>query len=211
MDRIYMYKKYVCFIVLCNCIFLTVIISLKGIKLNRLALTPAFQVHFIEDFVEEKRTSFLCQAKEASSGQRIVDYQVLEKDMIIELSSRDYQVLQKIVEAEAGCEDEKGKLLVANVVINRVKSDQFPNTVTEVVFQKENGTTQFSPIYDGSYQQVSVSEETKQVVDRALLGEDISKGALYFAARSYADPERMKWFDTHLTLLFSYGGHEFFR
>lgn len=46
---------------------------------------------------------------------------------------------------------------------------------------------------------------------RALDGEDISEGALYFAARDYADSKRMRWFDEKLTLLFRHGGHEFFK
>ena len=40
-------------------------------------------------------------------------------------------------------------------------------------------------------------------------GEDISQGALYFAARKYADSEKMRWFDEKLQFLFQHGGHEF--
>ena len=85
-----------------------------------------------------------------------------------------------------------------------------PDSITEIVFQRENGVSQFSPIADGSYYKVSVSEETVEAVGRALAGEDISRGALYFAARKYADSESMRWFDEKLTLLFRHGGHEFF-
>ena len=111
---------------------------------------------------------------------------------------------------EAGGEDEEGKLLVANVVLNRVASEEFPNTVTEVVFQQDNGTTQFSPVRNGRYWAVKISEETVSAVERALQGEDISRGALYFAARKYADSDNMRWFDEKLTYLFAHGGHEFF-
>ena len=61
-----------------------------------------------------------------------------------------------------------------------------------------------------SYYAVSVTEDTKAAVDRVLMGEDISEGALYFAARKYADSEKMRWFDRALVRLFAYGGHEFF-
>jgi len=119
--------------------------------------------------------------------------------------------LQRIVEAEAGGEDEDGKLLVANVVLNRVGSDEFPNTIPEVVFQKSKGVTQFSPVADGRYDKVNISEETVKAVNRALEGEDISEGALYFAARKYASKKSMKWFDNELNYLFKHGGHEFFK
>ena len=62
------------------------------------------------------------------------------------LEEQEYQVLLKIVEAEAGGEDLTGRLLVANVVMNRVRSASFPNTISEVVYQRSDGTAQFSPI-----------------------------------------------------------------
>ena len=101
-------------------------------------------------------------------------------------------------------------MLVAGVVMNRVNSSRFPNTVEEVVFQHKNGKYQFSPVANGSYYSVKVSEETKEAVGRVLKGEDMTEGALYFAARKYADDENMKWFDRSLKRLFEYGGHEFF-
>ena len=96
------------------------------------------------------------------------------------------------------------------MILNRVKSSTFPNSVEGVVFQKSNGTFQFSPIRDGRYQRVRISDETVEAVERALLGEDYSEGALYFVSRKGAAPEKMQWFDNHLTRLFQYGGHEFF-
>lgn len=126
------------------------------------------------------------------------------------ISADDYEALVRIVQAEAGNEDMKGKILVANVVLNRVADERFPGSVTEVVFQKSGGRAQFSPIANGTYDRVIVSDETREAVDRALAGEDYSEGALYFAARQYAGSVQMRWFDECLTKLFSYGGHEFF-
>lgn len=150
-------------------------------------------------------------ASRTSSGQRVVDCNELQRDSRYQLDTVELEVLLKIVEAEAGCEDEEGKLLVANVILNRLNSDKFPDSISEIVFQRENGITQFSPVSDGSYDRVQISEETVRAVGRALEGEDISDGALYFAARNYADSERMRWFDEKLTLLFRHGGHEFFK
>lgn len=204
-----MYKRYVLYFCIFQCMLITAIASVIGIKTTRFAATPAFQIQLLRE--KEERTSQYSFLPNASSGQRVVSYQVLEKDTIIELKNEDYENLLKIVEAEAGGEDNAGKMLVANVVINRVMDKRFPDTVTEVIFQKEAGITQFSPISDGRFAEVSVTEETKDVVDRALLGENIANGALYFAARDSADPEKMLWFDTHLKFLFSHGGHEFFQ
>ena len=150
-------------------------------------------------------------ASRTSSGQRVVDCNELQRNSRYHLDMSELEVLLKIVEAEAGCEDEDGKLLVANVILNRLNSDKFPDSVSEIVFQQENGITQFSPVSDGSYDRVQISEETVRAVGRALDREDISDGALYFAARDYADSNRMRWFDEKLTLLFRHGGHEFFK
>lgn len=150
-----------------------------------------------------------------SSEQRILTYAVLDKVQeevvdIIALSLEDYENLLRIVEAEAGGEDEKGKILVANVILNRVDCESFPDTVTEVVFQQSNGVCQFSPVGNGRFYTVKVSDATIQAVNKALEGEDYSQGALYFAARRYADSRSMQWFDESLTFLFEHGGHEFF-
>ena len=74
----------------------------------------------------------------------------------------------------------------------------------------DNGVYQFSPVKNGTIDTVSISEETKQAVELALDGTDLSKGALYFAARNAANEKNMRWFDTHLVRLFAHGGHEFF-
>lgn len=125
----------------------------------------------------------------------------------IQISQEDKLVLQRIVEAEATGQSVEGKLLVANVILNRVKSSTFPNTVQGVVFQKG----QFSPIRDGRYYSVSVSQTTKDAVEQALMGEDRSYGALYFMARERSTQSNIRWFDNNLTLVCAYGGHEFFR
>lgn len=125
-------------------------------------------------------------------------------------TEQSYQVLLRIVEAEASGEGIEGKKLVANVIINRVNHPSFPNTVEEVVFQKSGGHAQFSPTMDGRFESVQISSETVEAVDMVLAGEDNSQGALFFSARSKADPDNMSWFDKNLKWLFAYGGHEFY-
>lgn len=122
-------------------------------------------------------------------------------------SPEDYRVLLRIVQAEAGGCDIKGKILVANVILNRVASEEFPDTITEVVYEKR----QFSSVSDGSINRCQVAEETVEAVDRALSGEDYSQGALYFMNRSASSGSNVRWFDNHLDFLFRHGSHEFFK
>lgn len=205
-----MYKKFVMQLFLCNMVMLSGWFCLKGVQMNKLAAAQAFRVRVMADYPDSKMDRFYGMPKRAASGQRVVDYTVMEKEYKYELSQADYEALLKIVQAEAGSEDEEGRMLVAGVVMNRVNSSKFPDTVTEVVMQKENGVYQFSPVGNGIYQKIKVTQTTINAVERVLKGEDITEGALYFAARKSADPNKMRWFDGALVRLFAHGGHEFF-
>ena len=194
-----------------NLLFLAGVLSLCRMEeIGQEMQKKALEVHTEESLLADKESIMMGIASRTSSGQRVVDCNELQRESRYQLDQADLEVLLRIVEAEAGCEDEEGKLLVANVILNRLNSEKFPDSITEIVFQRENGVSQFSPVADGSYNKVKISEETVSAVGRALAGEDISRGALYFAARKYADSESMRWFDEKLTLLFRHGGHEFF-
>jgi len=227
-----MYKKALSILVLGSGVFLACCLCIKGVdyalvcqqpvELLKLELEQLEEKAKAHGIVEVSGTGSIGESRSAVegglgiagiavSGPRVVDCTTLEQDRAYELSDQDMEVLLRIVEAEAGCEDEEGKLLVANVILNRVSNEAFPDTVKEVVFQCENGVSQFSPISDGRYYEVIVSKETIHAVSRAIRGEDISEGALYFAAREHADVNRMKWFDEKLTFLFAHGAHEFFK
>lgn len=205
-----MYKKYILILVFCNLVTLLAVVNITELEVNHILATPAFRMNLKIALAHEVQASYNMPNDTVSSGQRIIDYNVLTVSETITLSDEDYEVLLRIVEAEAGGEDTEGKMLVAGVVLNRVADERFPDTVKEVVFQRENGIVQFSPAYSGRYDRVVVSEDTIEAVNRVLAGEDISEGALFFASRKYADSDRMRWFDEHLTFLFSHGGHEFF-
>lgn len=225
-----MYKKAIGLLVLGNLIYLMGLMCVRGVETLKLPTQPVSQIQLeltdfetesvveqtavddtvlMDDFSSELGIGIM---ELAVSGQRIVDYDMMvQPEFVYELSEEDLEALLRIVEAEAGSEDEDGRLLVANVVLNRVNSENFPATVKDVVFQQSEGVTQFSPVASGRYYTVEISEETMAAVGRALTGEDISQGALYFASRKYANSEKMRWFDTKLTFLFEHGGHEFFK
>ena len=122
------------------------------------------------------------------------------------LDEQEYQVLLRIVEAEAGGEDTVGKMLVANVIMNRVNSGIFPATVTGVVYQNTECGAQFAPTVDGRIDRVSVSQDTTEAVNRVLGGEDVSQGALFFRSTR----SRSNWFDQSLNRVLEHGNHIFY-
>lgn len=211
-----MYKKAIGLLVLGNLVYMMGLMCVRSVETLKLPAQPVSQIRLeLEDLGAQDDLSSelgIGIMELTVSGQRVVDYDLMDKpEFVYELSEEDLEALLRIVEAEAGGEDEDGRLLVANVVLNRMNSEAFPATVKEVVFQQSEGVTQFSPVASGRYYTVEISEETVAAVGRALLGEDISQGALYFASRKYANSEKMRWFDTKLTFLFEHGGHEFFK
>lgn len=148
------------------------------------------------------------QAEEEAKEKAREEQERLKRDQaIIQYSDRDYAVLTRIVQAEAGVCDDKGKILVANVIINRVKNRAFPDNVTDVVYAK----SQFSPVIDGSINTCKVTRRTIECVDRALAGEDYSQGALYFMNRRGSEHSNVRWFDRRLTFVMQHGAHEFFK
>ena len=130
-----------------------------------------------------------------------IGYYAQQKVLENQMDGNDYYTLLQIVEAEATGGDIKSKILIANVVLNRVK---------DFVWQTAGGSPQFSPTDDGRIYTVSITDDTIEAVDRALAGEDYSQGALFFAARASAEAQNMVWFDQNLVQMFEYGGHEFF-
>lgn len=226
-----MYKKAISLLLLVNLVFALGVFCVRGAEALKLASKPVNAMKLELAILEEKAleetagtgmyivsagsglafTRGIGIVDTTESGQRVVDYTVIEEEYVYKLSDEDMEALLRIVEAEAGSEDEDGRLLVANVVLNRVNNDRFPSTVKDVVFQQSGGVSQFSPVASGRYYKVEISEKTEAAVDRALRGEDISQGALFFASRRYADSSKMRWFDTKLTFLFEHGGHEFFK
>lgn len=125
----------------------------------------------------------------------------------VNLDTSSRRILERIVEAEAGDQDVAGRQMVANVILNRLQSSRFPDTVAGVVFAHR----QFSPVSNGSYYRVTVSNTTKRAVEKALKEKDNTKGALYFMYRAGSDAGNISWFDRELIKLFEYGCHEFFR
>ena len=89
--------------------------------------------------------------------------------------SSDHRLLAKLVYGEARGESYKGQVAVAAVVLNRVASSEFPNTISGVVYQKNA----FSCVDNGSINNSPDQSCIKAALD-ALNGWDPTGGCLYF-------------------------------
>ncbi len=95
----------------------------------------------------------------------------------VSFSDGDIDLLARLVQSEAGGEPYAGKVAVAAVVLNRIRSDSFPNTIRGVVYQPR----QFSPVDNGMIYRPA-NAESFRAVREAMSGSDPSLGALYFFA-----------------------------
>ena len=84
-------------------------------------------------------------------------------------------LLAKVVYGEARGENYKGKVAVAAVVLNRVRSSSFPNTISGVVYQKNA----FSCVANGSID-LTPDNDSIRAAKEALNGWDPTGGCLYF-------------------------------
>lgn len=152
-------------------------------------------------------------AKDEDKEEEIESFSVIagEDGVKLTVTEEEIGMLERIVEAEATGEDMIGRILVANVVFNRMADEEFPDSVKGVIFHKVGGEYQFSPMSDKRYWKVEITEKTKKAVRRALEGEDYSKGAIYFMSRKRTKKSSARWFDDSLKWLFKHGAHEFYK
>ncbi len=97
------------------------------------------------------------------------------QDIFIDINDKEIEMLTRIISGEARGEPLEGQIAVGAVVINRVLSDEFPDTIEEVIFQEG----QFIAIDDGYYD-MKPTEKSYKAALKALEGEDPSNGAYYF-------------------------------
>lgn len=108
------------------------------------------------------------------------------------VSVYEKDLLARLVEAEAGNEPYAGKVAVAYVVLNRVDSAEFPNTISGVITQ----AGQFSPVSNGMINN-SPSEDSKRAVNEALSADrSQGSGSLFFYNPSTATSH---WLDSRPT------------
>ena len=95
------------------------------------------------------------------------------------VSSSDLTLLSAIIFCEAGGESYAGQVAVGAVVLNRVKSSSFPNSISGVVYQ----SGQFSPVANGALSRALSNGNYRHcasAAQAALAGSDNTGGAKFF-------------------------------
>lgn len=96
------------------------------------------------------------------------------------VSAADKELMARLVHAEAKGEPYAGKVAVATVILNRVDSPDFPNTVRDVIYQiSSSGSYAFTPVKTGSINQPA-DAEAQRAVNEALAFRGQGNGSVYF-------------------------------
>ena len=114
--------------------------------------------------------------------------------------------LARIIHAESRGEPLFGKIAVGDVVLNRVKSSAYPNTIYGVIFDRKYGV-QFSPILDGSI--YNTPDFNSILAAKICLdGYMISPDVLFFLEPSHSTSS---WIPKNREYLFTIGKHDFYK
>lgn len=113
--------------------------------------------------------------------------------------------LSRIISAEARGESLRGKIAVGNVVLNRVRSKQFPNTIYGVIFDRKYGV-QFAPVSNGTIYNAPTAESVI-AAKMCLEGYSVTNTALYFFNPKYTAGT---WVKQNRQYAFTLGNHVFY-
>ena len=147
-----------------------------------------YQVSYGEDsaymfaeYIQIEETTALSVAE--YEAQQKEKEQVSQTGTAMSASDSELALLAAIIQCEAGGESNTGKVAVGAVIMNRVRSSQFPNSITEVVYQ----SGQFSPVASGilsSELSQGARSDCYQAAQEALAGSNPIGSALYFNSGS---------------------------
>jgi N-acetylmuramoyl-L-alanine amidase len=120
-------------------------------------------------------------------------------------NSEDLYWLSRIISAEARGEPFEGQIAVGNVVLNRVRSSDFPSTIYGVIFDRKWGV-QFSPVANGTV--YNTPSATSVIAAKICLeGVSVSEDALYFIAPAVISSS---WIQRTREYHFTVGRHDFY-
>lgn len=124
----------------------------------------------------------------------------------VNCTDEEFDMLCYVLQGEVGGCSEASKIAVANVILNRVKSSRFPNTIAGVL-TANNQFTAISGYYNNT---TPPTQNTIDCARRALNGEDNTNGAIFYYAPRYCGGSTAAWFES-LQFCMELDGQRFFK
>ncbi|MBS3810938.1 MAG: cell wall hydrolase [Halanaerobiales bacterium] len=165
-------------------LIIILIVMINSVLFSNPVLSPTAQAREIEtrDIVTGLAAAFILYLLFESvdndySDEIKIDQTELNNQEKIEIrvDSINIDLLARAIYAEARGESLQGQIAVGAVIVNRMKSNNFPNTIKEVLYQYN----QFKCIDNGQINNMP-NQTAYRAAQRAVDGEDPSQGALFF-------------------------------
>ena len=203
-------ERVMCKNMIWHIIIITIIMIIALCNMPRIVIAEKEDTSKVSESYSNKTTkphvsnlvTFEPQTEEESSEVEVDYYPefTYSKDW----SAKESYLLARIAMAEAeGCNIQT-KTLIIMCVLNRVWSDEFPDTIEEVIFQEN----QFSPIDNGRWDRVEPNEDCYEAVKVVMEAKyDYSGGATYFESCDDED----NWHSRNLEFLYESEGIRFYK
>ena len=163
-------------------------------KSSKAELTAHENICFLSSQLSEMKSTNSSLTFKGKNGENISGY-----------DSEDLFWLSRIIYAEAGTEPLEGKLAVGSVVMNRLESENYPNTVYGVIFDTKFGV-QFTPAATGAVYKTPDSESIL-AAKMCLGGYSVSDDILFFLNEAIATGT---WMQDNCDFVMSIGNHDFY-
>ncbi|OLS01629.1 cell wall hydrolase [Tissierella creatinophila] len=158
-------------------------------------------------------SNIIPEGMESKQSEQLLGKNVLIKDLdkpvpnreAMDMNFPDINMFERIVMAESGGEPYLGQVAVANVILNRIRSDKYPSTLEGVIFQK----SQFSPVKNGIIRGRIPTQSVKRAVAEALNGKMVvPEDTLYFVNPILATDQTIPRTKTPVKVI---GSHVFYK
>lgn len=210
-------QKYIVY----NYIFVLILFALSACSSRMVFCESKNDVYFCLLPSTEAANTIVFEPVETTTVTPIVNTTIVANDFFDDFENKvrypyskdwggeDAYLLAKIAMAEAESNDIYTKAAVISVVLNRAYSEEFPNSIYDVIFEKSAvGLYQFSPIGNGRWGKVEPNKECYEAIELVEFSQyDFSQGALYFEDCSVNN----SWHSRNLQFLFEQDGMRFYK
>ncbi|MBU3155744.1 cell wall hydrolase [Clostridium estertheticum] len=177
--------------------------NLLALKLDALENKYGAQL-VIDEAIAARQALAAKQAKQVGkvSSNTVQDSTITIKNAAVKYTASDLDLLARLITAEAGGESYNAQVAVGAVVVNRVRSGSFPNSISAVINEKANGVYQFTPVLNGNINRTAQAGTMKAAIE-ALSGTDPTNNSMYFYSGSTppGSPQSASIRIDHLTFL----------
>ena len=107
------------------------------------------------------------------------------------LTDKEIHLIEATIQHEVGNFSETYQKLIAELIYNRLMSDEFPNTVEEVLYQEN----QFCGIEDWYSPNTEIDNTTKEIVEEVFNQDDTTHDAMYYYNPEFSADYAIQWFE----------------